>query len=92
MDHQYMPKMFHDPHRNSPAPHPSPSYILNVWSLTTKHPNQRTVLAVLHKVSVCVVKDSLLFIVLPSSLTSILHLNSIIFYYQCNFAIINKFL
>ena len=84
--------MFHDPHRNPPAPHPSPSYILNVWSLTTKHPNQRTVLAVLHKVSVCVVKDSLLFIVLPSSLTSILHLNSIIFYHQYNFAIINKFL
>ena len=28
--HQYMPKIFHDPHKNSPAP----SYILNVPSLT----------------------------------------------------------
>ena len=31
MVHQYVPKIFHGPHKNPPAPH---SYILNVWSLT----------------------------------------------------------
>ena len=30
MDHKYMPKIFHDPHKNPPTP----SYILNVQSLT----------------------------------------------------------
>ena len=30
MTHQYMPKIFHGPHKNSPAP---PSYIINVQSV-----------------------------------------------------------
>ena len=33
MAHQYMPKIFHDPHKNPP----SPSYILNARSLNDAH-------------------------------------------------------
>ena len=36
MDHQYVPKIFHDPYKNPPAP---PSYILNVRSLTSWYKN-----------------------------------------------------
>ena len=38
MVHQYMPKIFIDPHKNPPLPPPPPPppyYILNVWSLNS---------------------------------------------------------
>ena len=37
MAHQYMPKIFHGPHKNPPTP---PSYILNVRSLNATGSNK----------------------------------------------------
>ena len=71
-----------------------------VCSLATKHPDQRTVrkplaksckrlLAVLHKFPICVVKDSLSPIVIPTSLISLLDFAILFSIIDVIFAIIN---
>ena len=58
MAYQYMPKIFHDPHKDSL--HLLPSYILNVWSLKLIWSNfLKTKCVLFHQINLMDVKQGL---------------------------------
>ena len=52
MAHQYMSEIFHGPHKNPPAPLPSPSYILNVPSLIAFNDGLSGIIEVFNKLPI----------------------------------------